>query len=184
MTTIYFIRNAECENLQDATSEFSAEGQKELTAIQGFFHDQKLDAVYLSSQKNAAKTMEFITNKEDIPVYVTEEFNERKIGQRVANLTSFSRRQWAEQEYKLNQGENLIDVQDRMIDGLEKVVTINKDQTTLICTHSFALATLIQFFDETFSFEEYQRTNSIRPWIVKMEFDGKTLLALEEIRCV
>lgn len=184
MTTIYMIRNAECEDLQDNSSEISPKGQKELTAIQTFFQDKAIDAVYVSALKSAAETVKFMTTKEEVPVYVSEEFNERKIGPRVANLVSFSRRQWAEPEYKLLKGESFLEVQDRMIDGLEKVVTNNKDQTSFICTHSMALGTVIQFFDETFTFEEYLRTNEIHPWIVKMEFEGMTLVSLEEIRCV
>lgn len=184
MTTIYIIRNAECVDLQDASSELSPRGQKELAAIETFFQDKSMDAIYISTQKNAAKTMQFVTVKEQVPVYVSEEFNERKTGPRVANLVSFGRRQWAEPEYKLPKGESFFEVQDRMIDGLEKVVTSNKDQTSLICTHSMALGTVIQFFDDTFTFEEYLRTNEIHPWIVKMEFEGLTLVGLEEIRCV
>ena len=184
MTTIYMIRSAECEDLQDASSEISSIGRKEMAAMETFFEEKSMDAVYVSTQKNAAETVKFMTIKEEVPVYVSEEFNERKIGPRVANLVSFGRRQWAEPEYKLQQGESFFEVQDRMIDGLEAVVMSNKDQTSLICTHSMALGTVIQFFDETFTFEEYLRTNEIHPWIVKMEFEGLTLISLEEIRCV
>lgn len=184
MTTIYVIRNAECEDLQDASSDFSEAGKKELSLIQSFFEDKQIDSVYLSSLKSAAETLKFLTERKSINISVAEEFNERKIGPRVVNLESFGKRQWSEPEYKLTGGESFFEVQDRVIDGLEKVVTISKDKVSVIGSHSMAIGCLIQFFDETFDFEEYQRTSTIRPWIVKMDFEEKTLVSLEEIQCV
>lgn len=182
MTTVYMIRNAECEDLQDASSEFSEMGKKELAQIQAFFENRKVDAVYLSSLTSAAKTLESLSGREGIHVYVAEEFDERKTGPRVANLESFGKRQWAEPEYKLAGGESFWEAQDRVIDGLEKVVTNHKDEISVVGSHSMAMGLVIQFFDETFTFEEYLRTNGLRPWIVKMDFEGMTLVSLEEIR--
>lgn len=177
------IRSAESEDLQDFTTGLSANGKKEVELIQTYFNDKKLDAIYLSAQKNAQATIkDLISNHKN--VFVTEEFNERCIGPRVANLDSFSRRQWQEIEYKLANGESFVDVTNRMIDGLEKVVTNHKDEVSLIVTHSMALASVIHFFDETFDYDEYVRTNSIYPWIVQMEFEEKTLVSLLEIKAL
>lgn len=183
MTTIYMVRNAECEDLQDASSEFNEVGKKELSLIQSFFEGKKVDAVYISSLPSAAKTLGFLSSSKEIPVYVAEEFDERKTGPRVANLESFGRRQWSEHNYKLPGGESFLEAMDRVIDGLEKIVTNTKDQVNVVGSHSMVMAYVIHFFDETFTFDEYLRTNSLRPWIVKMEFEGMTLVSLEEIQC-
>ena len=63
MTTIYMIRSAECEDLQDASSEISSIGRKEMAAIETFFEEKSMDAVYVSTQKNAAETVKFMTIK-------------------------------------------------------------------------------------------------------------------------
>lgn len=184
MTTIYMIRSGECEDLQDASSGFSDVGKNEVREIETFFRGKEVDAVYVSSLKNAADTMRFFALREEVPMYVTEEFDERKVGVRVVNLDSFGKRQWDDVKYKLPGGETVVEAQDRIIDGLEKVVTSGKDKVNVIGTHGMAIALAIQFFDPTFSYEEYLRTKTIHPWIVKMEFEDKTLISLEEIRCV
>ena len=184
MTTVYMIRNAECENPQDMNSAITEVGKKEIKALEAFFMDKAIDTIYVSSNKSATDTMNFLTVKDEIAVYVSEELKERVIGPRVANIESFSRRQWEEVEYKLPGGESYLEVQNRMIDALEKVVTIEKDKTNIICSHGMALATVIQFFDGTFSVEEYLNSNKIRPFIIKMKFNDKTLISLELIRCM
>jgi len=184
MTTIYMIRSGECEDLQDAASGFSDAGKKEVREIETFFRDKQVDAVYISSLKSAADTTRFFALREGLPIHVAEEFDERKIGVRVVNLDSFGKRQWDDVKYKLPGGETVVEAQDRIIDGLEKVVTTGKDRVNVIGTHSMAIALTIQYFDPTFSYDEYLRTKTIQPWIVKMEFDGMTLVSLEEIRCV
>lgn len=184
MTTIYMIRNAECSDLQDASSEFSEAGKKEQEKIQTFFEGKQIDEVYVSSLKSAADTLRFLINEDQRSVHVAEEFNERKIGPRVLNLESFVRRQWSEPEYKLSGGESFFEVQDRVLDGLERIVTTNKDKVSIIGSHGMAIATVIQFFDETFTCEDYLKTSYIRPWIVKMEFEDKSLVGLELIQCM
>lgn len=184
MTIVYFVRSAACENPQDLTSAITATGKKEIEAINAFFSDKEIANLFVCNEKNGLTTMESLIQGEKCKVTITEEFNERKIGPRVLNLDSFTRNQFERPEYSLPEGESFFETQDRMLDGLERIVTEFENQTSLICTQSMSLATVITFFDETFSFEEYQRTKQVTPWIVKMKFEGRALISLEEIRCM
>lgn len=183
MTTVYMVRNAELEDMQELSSDLTEHGKVEASKIASFFEGKKVDACFLSTEKSATETLRFLTADVKVKTYVTEEFNERKIGPRVANLTSFTKRQWNEIDYKLPGGETLDEACDRIIDGLAMVVTEHEGETCVIGTHSMAMGVVIRFFDETFALEEYERTHKLRPWIIKLEFEGKTLLSLEEIHC-
>lgn len=183
MTTIYMVRNAQLEDEQDLSSQLSQKGKLEASKIASFFEGKKIDVCYLSAEKSSATTLDSMLNNKNIQTYVTQEFNERKIGPRVANLVSFTKRQWSDSHYKLAGGESLSETCERVIDGLDAVVTNEENKTCVIGTHSMVMGLTIQFFDETFSIDEYVRTMELSPWIVKMDFEGKTLVNLEEIHC-
>lgn len=183
MTTIYMVRNAQLEDEQDSSSELSQKGKLEVSQIASFFDGKKIDVCYLSTEKSSATTLSSMLDNRNIQSYVTQEFNERKIGPRVANLVSFTKRQWSDSNYKLTGGESLSETCERVIDGLDAVVTNEENKTCVIGTHSMVIGLIIQFFDETFSIDEYFRTMELSPWIVKMDFEGKTLVNLEEIHC-
>lgn len=184
MTTIYMIRSIASDLLLHPEDAIQKKVKKEQDMICSFFEDRTIDAIYASIHKDAAHTVAQLTRKTNIPTYSSDAFNERNIGAKVANVLSFTRRQWMEPEYKLKDGDSFTDVQNRMLDAMEQVLANHEDETCVICTHPMAMGTVVQYFDDTFTFEEFLGTATQQPWILKFVFEGLTLREIEEIRCL
>lgn len=55
------------------------------------------------------------------------------------------------------------------------------DKNIVIGSHGTALSAIINYFNPSFGFEDFQKIKGIMPWIVKMTFKKDTLISIEEI---
>ena len=130
MTTIYLIRHSRgnFEKLYINTNEsFQLENEKYILSVDG---------------ERKAKKM---AKLEQIPLYIDEDFNERKFG--VDNIKkipqNFFIRQIEDEDYKLENGESRSEVNKRMIRGLIKIMKQNKDKKAAIVSHASSIAFLL-----------------------------------------
>ena len=76
-------------------------------------------------------------------------------------------------------GELLKEVQDRNIGSLKNIIRANLGKNIVVASHGTALSTIINYYDSSFAFDDFNRIKSIMPFIVRMEFDRDKYLTRE-----
>ena len=183
MTNLYFIRHAEpnYENHDDMTRELSAKGLKDRELVTKFLMDKQIDSVVSSPFKRAIDTVRDFADKNGMEITVIDAFRERRVNSGwIEDFTSFSRKQWEDFTYKLSDGECLAEVQNRNIAALNKLLDDYKGQNVVIGSHGTALSTIINYYDKTFGYDEFDAIRHLMPWVVQFTFDGKELIQIKK----
>ena len=183
MTNIYFVRHAEpnYNNHDDLTRELSPKGMIDRELVTGFLADKQVDVVFSSPYKRAVDTVAHFASLRDLPISMIYDFRERKVDSCwIDDFDAFTRKQWADFDYKLTDGETLTEVQIRNIAALQEVIEHHKSKTVVIGSHGTALSTIINHFVPQFGIEEFTRIKSIMPWIVHFSFRGNDCVQIEE----
>lgn len=122
--------------------------------------------------KRAVDTVADFAEKNGLPVIILDDFRERKIDSCwIEDYTAFSRRQWSDFSYKLSDGECLQEVQNRNISALKAVLTQYPGKNVVIGSHGTALSTVINYFDSSFGYSDFEKIKDVMPWIVEFVFD-------------
>ena len=184
MTTIYFIRHAEPDytNHNDRERPLTQKGKEDSKLVTQYLCDKNIDIVLSSPYVRAVDTVKDFAESFGYPILTVEDFRERKVDSIwIEDFYKFSKMQWDDFEYKLSDGESLREVQDRNINALMEVLKEHTGKNIVIGSHGTALSTIINYFEPTYSFDDFQRIRNIMPWMVKMSFQGDTLIHIEKI---
>lgn len=68
-------------------------------------------------------------------------------------------------------GESLKEVQERNILAVNTILETSRNETVVIGTHGTALSTIINYYQEDFKYEMFNKYKHEFPWIVKFEFN-------------
>ena len=183
MTTIYFVRHAEPDLSihDDLMRPLTESGLQASKLVTKFLFDQEIDRVFSSPFKRAIDTVKDFAEVKQLPVEVIADFRERKVSDKwIEDFHSFARRQWADFDYKLPNGDSLNEVQVRNIGALKKLLRDYPEQKLVIGTHGTSLSTILNYFDQSYDYHFFNRIKSYMPFIVCLRFDGETLVNVEE----
>lgn len=183
MTNVYFVRHAQpnYDNHNDLERELTVKGLEDRKRVTAFLLDKSIDVVLSSPYKRAVDTVKDFADHAGLTISIIHDFRERKIGSEwIDDFESFCIRQWENFTYKLSDGESLGEVQDRNITALQKVLKTHKNKSIVIGTHGTALSTILNAYDPSFGYQDFQRIRHYMPWIVKLTFDGERLVEREE----
>lgn len=184
MTIIYFIRHAEpnYNNHNDALRELTQKGLKDRELVTQFLDDKNIDVVLSSPYKRSIDTIKPFAKKYNLEIEVIDDFRERKVDSLwIEDFTGFCMKQWNDFSYKLSDGETLGEVQDRNMIALMKVIEKHSDKNIVIGSHGTAMSTIINYFDNTFEYADFEKIKGLMPWIVKLVFDKESLEQIEMI---
>ncbi|MDR0936199.1 MAG: histidine phosphatase family protein [Oscillospiraceae bacterium] len=186
MTTIYFIRHAEADNTErdGAIRPLTAKGMADRAAVTEYLQDKSIDFVLSSPYKRAVDTVADFADRNGFTIEIVRDFRERKSDSdwvRDTDFWPFIERQWNDFTYKLSDGECLAEVQERNIKALNEVLGRHSDKNIAIGTHGTALSTIINYYDNSFGFQDFLAMVNILPWVVKMIFDGEICVKIEKI---
>ena len=184
MTTLYFIRHAEPDysNHNDRERTLTQKGKEDRTLVTNYLSDKNIDVVLSSPYARAVDTVKHFADTYGYSIGMEEAFRERKIDSVwIEDFTTFTKMQWNDFNYKLSDGECLREVQVRNIQAVMKLLRVYEDKNIVIGSHGTALSTILNYFNPSFSFEEFQRIRGIMPWIVKITFRKDTVISIEEI---
>lgn len=182
MTTIYFIRHCkpDLSIKEDHLRPLSPEGVRDSQTLVTLFQDTKIDTILSSPYKRAYETVAPLAIARALPIVTNEDFRERKVSdQWLSDFQTFAYRQWHDFSYKLTNGESLEDVQSRNIKGLTETLTCYNNQSIVIGTHGTALSTIINYYDSSFRFSQFDAIKAVMPWVVKMTFEQEKCLRIE-----
>lgn len=68
-------------------------------------------------------------------------------------------------------GECLKEVQDRNIAALESLLEKYPGKNIIVGSHGTALSTIINYFDNSFGYEDFEHIRNKMPWVVEFKFD-------------
>ena len=157
MTTIYLIRhskpmkvnntfNKDNLQLQNEKSSLSIEGEqiaKEKLSKNEF---DDIDILFSSSYVRTIQTAKYLANKNNLQINVISDLGERKFGIDSWDELpdNFERKQFLDENYKLNNGENQKEVRDRMYSVIMKILNEYPSKRIAIVSHGTAISYLLK----------------------------------------
>lgn len=176
MRYIYFVRHSirDFTIREDREVPLTAEGIQLAEALKPFFINKKITTIYTSPYLRAVQTVEPTAKLLGIEMRVKEELKERKVGTWVDDFSEFAISQWADFDYKLENGESLNEVQERIKTVYSDI--INQGESNIIISgHGTALAVLFNdILQGKFGYQEFQEMTM--PDVYCAEYDGDELL--------
>lgn len=160
MTTVYFVRHAEpnFNNHNDMARELTEKGLEDRKLVTEFLWDKNIDFVLSSPYKRSVDTVKDFSDKKNLDIHIVNDFRERKIDSVwIEDYESFCKAQWEDFNYKLSDGETLGEVQKRNIEALNHVLKQYEGKNIVIGSHGTALSTIINYYDNTFGYKEFQK---------------------------
>lgn len=164
------------------TRELSAKGMEDRKLVTKFLSDKNIDAVLSSPYKRAFDTIADFADSKGLNIEIIDDFRERKVDSIwIEDFASFSKTQWADFDYKLSDGESLNQVQSRNISALNDVLKKFMDKTIVIGSHGTALSTIINYYDNSFGYEDFERIRTLMPWIVEFTFQNDECISIKYV---
>jgi len=183
MTTIYFVRHAQpnFNNHDDMSRELTIKGMEDRSLVTSFLDDKGIEVVLSSPYKRAIDTVKEFADKKNLHIVTIDDFRERKVDSCwIDDFTAFSKKQWQDFEYKLSDGECLREVQERNIQALNNIIHQFEGKSIVIGSHGTALSTIINYYDKSFGYGEFEKIKSLMPWVVKFVFDKDKCTLIEQ----
>lgn len=183
-TEIYFIRHAEPKynNHDDSTRELTPKGLLDRELVTNYLSDKNIEIVLSSPYKRAIDTIKHFADNYSMFIEQVEDFRERKLDSCwIEDFELFSKLQWSDFKYKLSDGECLNEVQNRNISALQNVLKTYNGKKIIIGSHGTALSTIINYYDNSFGYDDFVSIKKLMPWIVKFIFGGDACIKIEKI---
>lgn len=177
MTNIFFVRHAQCDyNVQDDEQpQLTPKGLEDSKLVTQYLNNKHIHQVFSSPYQRAVDTLKDFATTNNLTIQEIDNFRERKISTILTDdFEAFSDAQWDDFDYKLQDGESLSEVQARNIQSLESLLQQYPNTNMAIGTHGTALSTIINFYDNSFSYAELKNLKKLMPLIVHMTFDDTT----------
>ena len=187
MTNIYFIRHAESDTSvrNGRIRPLTEKGMASRALVTEFLQNKNISAVLSSPFKRAVDTISGFADKNGFGIEIVEDFREQKSSSDMRRDNPDFRlnleRQWFDFTYAFSDGECLKEVQERNIAALSSVLSAHKNKNIAIGTHATALSAIINYYDSTYGFKDFEEMEHKLPWAVKMAFDGLKCIEIEKI---
>lgn len=185
MTQLYFVRHAQPQYSPrgDAERELTPKGMEDRKLVTAFLMDKGIDAVLSSPYTRAVDTVRHFAETVRLPIVHMQEFRERTIAEAwIDDFDTFCRSQWADFDYHLEGGECLREVQQRNIAGINRVLREYEGKRVAIGGHGTAISTVLNYYDPAFGYEGFEGIRRLMPWIVRLDFEGKTFLGMAQFK--
>ena len=157
MTTIYLIRHSKPmkvnntfnkDNLQLQNEKYSLSIEGEQIAKEKLnkkeFDD--IDIIFSSNYVRTIQTAKYLSEKNNAEINVISDLGERKFGIDSWDELpdNFERKQFLDENYKLNNGENQKEVRDRMYSIIMKILNEYPNKRIAIVSHGTAISYLLK----------------------------------------
>lgn len=149
--------------------------------IPDIFNGINIAAIYSSPYKRAYDTITPLAEKLGLDIITDDRFRERLSGDVPGDFLDFARRQWMNFTYKTKVGESLGEVQARNVEALSEILSEYKDKNVIIGTHGTSLSTILNYYINSYGYDDFLRIIDYMPYVLKMNFDGDRFISSEEI---
>lgn len=203
-TTIFLIRHSEqlkiknlltnSENSQIANEKtiLSVEGEKKAEALSKIQELSNLDSIWSSNYVRALATAKYIAERNNLSIQISTDLNERKLGNldslaklRYKYTYPFTTEQLLDENLKNENGENRIEVNNRMTSFINSLLNSNEGSRIAVVSHGAAIKFLLMNWcslNETFELVYKNKVLNIdSPSVIKLEFNKNSLLNLSQL---
>jgi len=183
LTTVYFVRHAQpnYENHDDMLRELTAKGLEDRKLVTMFLEDKNVDVVLSSPFHRSVDTVRHFADSKGLGIGIIDDFRERRIDSVwIEDFNSFCKKQWEDFTYKLSDGESLSEVQKRNILALNQVLKEHAGKTIVIGSHGTALSTIVNYYDNSFGYAEFEKIRGLMPWVVEFSFDDQKCVGIKQ----
>ncbi len=184
MTTIYFVRHAQpnYENHNDSERELTDKGLEDSKKVTKYLIDKNIEVAISSPYKRTIDTIKDLCITLNLVIEEIYDLRERKISDAwIDDFDNYAKMQWDDFSYKLDTGESLDEVQRRNITAVESILDRFKDKNIVVGTHGTSLGTIVNYYDNNFNHNEFEKIKKLTPFILKCTFDNKNLVNKEFI---
>lgn len=157
----------------------TAEAREDLKIVQDFLRDKQVDVFYCSPYRRSLDTIRETAEYYRQPIHTDERLREREAVPGGNNRELF-RKRWSDFDWHEPGGETLRSVQTRNIAALTEILEQNRDKTIVIGTHGTALSTVLNYYDPTWTCDEFLRIIDWMPCVIELDFDGTAYLGRAE----
>lgn len=176
MTTVYFIRHAQSDSsIHDPILRpLTEKGLRDRSLVTNFLLDKNIDFAFSSPYKRAVDTIAEFTDRKSIEIQIVDDFREHEtISDNYcdADYFPFIQQYWENKSYQVAGDESIEKLQKRNICALKKILKEYKNSNIIIATHGMALSSILNYYDETYGYQNFLSMVKRKPWMVKMVFD-------------
>ncbi len=199
-TIIYLIRHSgpniktnilKTDNQFQITNEkylLSIEAEEKAKRLSEFKELENIDIIFSSHYVRAVGTAKYISAKNNLQININSDFGERKVGiEKYEDMPdNYYNTQRDNPLYKVGDGENQLEVKERMFLAIENVLKEHNGKKIAIVSHSTAISFLLTKWCELINKQDYylieyqdkiilkEKMNS--PEVFKLEFENNQLL--------
>lgn len=181
MTKVYFVRHAQPEHAweDDRTRPLTEEGKRDASVVLDFLKDKEIDSFYSSPYKRSIDTIAETALFFEKEIFTDERLREREKGPDGNNHGMFQKR-WNDHNYHEQDGESIAMVQQRNVAALNQILLDNDGKKIVIGTHGTALSSILNYYDNSFSCNDFLRIIDWMPYILELDFEGTKLVNKSE----
>ena len=183
MTTVYFVRHAQpnYENHDDMLRELTAQGMEDKKMVTRCLSDKNVDMVLSSPFHRSVETVRHFADSKGLEIGIVEDFRERRIDSVwIEDFNGFCKKQWEDFSYKFSDGESLSEVQERNISALNHVLEDYVGKNIVVGSHGTALSTIVNYYDNSFGYAEFEKIRGLMPWVVEFNFAGLKCVGIKQ----
>lgn len=197
-TIVYLIRHSEqlkINGIKNIEEDDQINNEKIILSVEGENKARELsqreelnniDVIWSSNYVRAMPTAKYIAYRNNLEINIDSNFNERKLGnlETLKELGkdkkySYAEEQLLDEELRNFEGENRIEVNNRMNNSLNKILKENKGKNIVIVSHGAAIKFLLMNWCKLNNELKLTYKNSIidlkSPSLIKLEFNGMSL---------
>lgn len=197
-TIVYLIRHSEQlrideiknikedEQIKNEKIILSVEGENKARQLSEREELQNIDVIWSSNYVRAIATAKYIADRNNLEINIDSNFNERKLGdlEKLKELGkdkkySYTEEQLIDENFKNIDGENRIEVNNRMTNSLNKILKENEGKNIVIVSHGASIKFLLMNWCELNNELKLTYKNSIidlkEPSLIKLGFNGINL---------
>lgn len=181
-TTVYFVRHAQSDNTNkdEMTRPLTEKGLQDRMLALEYLKDKQIDAIYSSPYLRAVTTVQPLADHLGLPVVTEPAFRERATGD-TAGIEDFARLQWSDKNFAAPGGESFLQVQGRVGKAFMALNAKHRGETYVVGCHGMMLGTVVNYFDKSFEYEQFQQVRGLMPWIVELVFEDGKCISLQSI---
>lgn len=188
---IYFVRHAEPDFsiTTDETRPLTAKGLADRAKVTEALIGRNIKRAYSSPYRRAFDTIKPLCDRLGLEIELDAGFRERAVSREWITLddfNAFAKRQWEDPTYKLEGGDSLLDVQERNIRALNRVLSLGAGALgggdAVIGSHGMALSAILNYYNKNFDYKDYEYIRPKMPYIICLYFENGIFIRTEEIK--
>lgn len=179
MSKVYFIRHSirDISYKHDESAPLTEDGVRLAQGLIEMFKDKEIAGIFSSPYKRALDTVTPIAENKGLKIEVVDNFYERTVGEWIDNFSEFAKNQWDDFNYKLENGESLKEVRERIVPVFKHLVD-QSDGDIIICGHGTSFSVLFhELTNGNFGYKEFSEMQM--PDVFEYEVESTSISRLQ-----